>query len=113
MLTIRRGDSEVIDLSIALDLTGVDALTFTAKASVDDDDGDAILQKVLGDGVTITDEENGTAEVAIDAADLDAVEGGTRLVYDVQLERAGTVRTISMGTLLVLPDVTRAREGAS
>jgi hypothetical protein len=115
-LTITRGDDPIFDLYLATtsgaaDLAGVD-LWFTAKESVYDADVDAVIQKVIGSGITVVNESGGIVTISIDHADtvnLRARYLGTPLVWDVQLKDAiGDIQTVANGTLTIEPDITHS-----
>lgn len=112
-IVCKRGDT--IDLEVIatrdgapLDLTGT-SIWFTAKRKLKDADENAIAQKTLGAGITVTDAEAGEALVTLDPADTAALTKETTLYCDVQVvEASGRVTTVASGTLTIELDVTVA-----
>jgi hypothetical protein len=107
-----RGDGETYLLTMTeddepLNLTDAD-MWMTAKRHIRDADADAIFQKTVGDGITITNAEGGLATVELVPADTSELASRTvRLVYDVQVKLAsGRIVTPLKGRLTVEPDVT-------
>jgi hypothetical protein len=107
-----RGDGETYDLAItendvALDLTGAE-MWMTAKRHLRDTDAEAVFQKTVGDGITITDDTGGLATVELVPGDTSGLAARTvRLVYDVQVKlQSGRIVTPLKGRLTVEPDVT-------
>lgn len=106
-----RGDTETYELALtngagALDLTDAD-ITFTVKRRLDDDDLDAVIQKTVGDGITITGATEGEATLVIDPVDTaDLPSHAVRLYYDLQVTVDGQTKTPLQGRLTVRPDVT-------
>lgn len=111
-VTATRGDTIDLEVTVTrdgapVDLTGAD-LWFTAKLKVKDADVDAVAQKTVGSGITVTDAVNGEALITLDPADTDGLTKETTLYCDVQLvEASGRVTTVASGTLTILRDVTR------
>jgi hypothetical protein len=108
----RRGDGEIYQLTLTdddepLDLTDAE-IWMTAKRHIRDTDADAIFQKTVGDGITVTDDTGGLATVQLEPADTSGLAARTvRLVYDVQVKLAsGRIVTPLKGRLTVEPDVT-------
>lgn len=110
-LTIRRGDSRVLDLTAITAagtpylLTGV-ALTFTVKRGFEDADTDALIEKTIGSGIEVTNAAGGIAEISLTSADTAALRPGAWLVWDVQAVENDEVVTLATGSMRVLPDVT-------
>jgi hypothetical protein len=107
-----RGDGEIYLLTMTeddapLDLTDAE-MWMTAKRHIRDADADAIFQKTVGDGITITDAEGGLATVELIPGDTSDLAARTvRLVYDVQVKLvSGRIVTPLKGRLTVEPDVT-------
>lgn len=107
-----RGDGETYLLTVTeddapLDLTDAE-IWMTAKRHIRDADADAIFQKTVGDGITITDDTGGLATVELVPADTSSLAARTiRLVYDVQVKlSSGRIVTPLKGKLTVEPDVT-------
>lgn len=106
-LSIRSGDTPTWELTLTRDgelvnLGGAD-IYFTAKRRVADTDVNAVFQKIVGDGITVT--GTGTADITLDAADTASLDG--LFHWDIQVsESDGTVTTVLAGRLLVKADVT-------
>lgn len=83
-------------------------LWFTAKNKYTDLDVDAVFQKTIGDGITVTNPTQGLFTVSVlpaDTADVSRVK--TILYWDLQLKDAdGKIFTIASGNLIINPDVT-------
>lgn len=111
-LAMTRGDSAVFTVTLtdeagdALNLAGL-VLTFTAKRRHADADEDAVFQKTVGAGITVTNEAGGVAEIAVDPEDTAALGTLRYLVWDLQVEDGTDVRTPLSGRLVISPDVTR------
>lgn len=112
--TIKRGDDRVLavaatDADGAQDLTDV-TLFFTAKLRRADADEDAVIAKDAAD-ITITDEDAGLFEVALDAEDTDSLEAPLLLLWDIQgIDSTAKVRSLAEGRLLIQADITRRTE---
>lgn len=114
-VTMARGDDEVLEGTIYQDdgvteedITGWD-LWFTGKLLITSGDVDAVFQKTIGDGITVTDAANGAYEIAIDAADTDGFAASdTTIQCDLQAkDTLGKVKTLLTGRITVKPEVTR------
>lgn len=102
-LSMYRGDDRTLTITASEPLTGSD-IRFTAKVSRADDE--AVIEKTTGDGIEIGDPDT-TATVTIDAADTEDL-GPVNLRWDIEITDAlGKVRTVAVGRLLILADVTR------
>ena len=115
-LTMRRGDDRELLIAVdgpvrgvRQDITGW-TLWVTAKRAVADADGVAVFRlKTGGQGIALTDPTAGLATAAIPAGATDGLEEETILYVDVQgKDGAGKVRTLASGTIVVVPDITRA-----
>lgn len=112
--TMTRGDTVQFSVVVTLDDVAYDltdcSLWFTAKYKYTDDDDDAVFQKTLGDGITVTSAPQGLAAIVISPTDTDALSLiKTVLFWDLQLvDDSGNVYTIASGNLIVNPDVTQS-----
>lgn len=103
-----RGDTlafnvEIADAeSLASDL---DSITFSCKE--DTDSNSYIFKKTLGDGVTRT--ETGKYRVRVAPEDTNNVEPG-KYAIDLQIGVNNDIATPILGTLTILPDVTRVED---
>jgi hypothetical protein len=81
------------------------SLIFTAKRSAQDSDDAAVFQKVTGAGISVT---GNTAEVEIVPADTLALPSAT-YIWDIQAQSlsTGEVRTVALGGIKLVRDVTR------
>lgn len=113
-LSKKRGDTIPFRLSgvtdrfgdAVADLSGY-TITFTVKASIDDADVDAVLQKTSGGGGIDVQTAEAFWEITADESEL--LTPALRYQWDVQLEDAdGVIATVEEGTLVVSKDVTRA-----
>jgi hypothetical protein len=108
-LTMFRGNTMVFDFAVTLggnpvDLTGAD-IWFTAKTSPAA--SDVVFQKVVGQGITVADAANGTGLIELVPSDTHGLGARTvQLYFDLEVEIAGAVYTVSVGRLVVEPDLT-------
>ena len=109
-LAMFRGDDRVLTVTIIdtegeVDLTEA-VLRFTAKRKIGDSDANAVIVKTSTDGIdTGEDPTLGVATIALDAADTVDEDPG-RLHCDIQLiDSDDKVRTIWLGTLTLVADV--------
>ncbi len=126
-ITILRGDTLRASLLNLGSLAQYVSLDFTVKLHTYDTDDDALIRvrknaSGLTDGllrlngaahttgtdgsITIDDAPTGDVTIVLKANITDDLEPGT-YVYDVQLIEAAEVTTLTSGTLLVTPDITR------
>ena len=102
-VTIYRGRTGVVPLTLSIDGTAVDVSAATVKSQVKTAIGGPLIQELtVGDGVTITDGPNGGLQLEFLVADVgeyvfDAFIGNT--AYD-------DGRPFLQGTIIVLPSVT-------
>jgi hypothetical protein len=89
---------------------GFSDLWFTLKYDWDDDDVDAIVQKTVGNGITVSSPTSaGIAVVRLEPEDTEDLIGPQRLVYDVQLKESDdTITTVASGYANLVRDATRA-----
>jgi hypothetical protein len=108
-LKMFRGDSItfVIDSDPAFDVATATSILFTAKNTIHDLDGGAIIQKALGLGITVLGANRCT--VALVPQDTLAISTlYTALVWDLQIQLAsGAIRTVAAGILEIELDVTQ------
>jgi hypothetical protein len=93
----------VDEAGVAVDLSGAQQITFALarKVSVE-----PLFSKTLGSGVTVTDGPAGKVDVAIDAADTDALKGA--YYHEVELRNAAGKRsTVSYGAVTIQEDLIR------
>lgn len=112
--TITRGDSRTLSGAVTLsgepfNLTSCD-IWFTVKYRYTDDDDDAVFQKTVGDGITVTNPTAGLITIDINPADTEDIpKVKTILVYDLQIKNSGGSKwTSASGNIVVNPDVTHA-----
>lgn len=113
-LTAYRGDTILLLVTVTregdpVSLDGA-SMWFTAKTDLALTDGaSGVIQKTVGDGITVTDSDGGLALVTIDPSDTNDLSGSVVYQCDVQTEEAsGILSTAARGTLTILLDVTRS-----
>jgi hypothetical protein len=103
-----RGDYAAYDLELTLG--GVEetlagkTVRFTAKQSIKDEL--PFFQKTIGDGITVLDEEAGTALLEIDGADTASLEKSATLVCDCEVKDVSGRASTTLFKLPVKQDVT-------
>ncbi len=108
-LTITRGDSERLN-AVITPYTAASSLRFMAKRKLKDADADAIIDKSLGSGITVTivGDENTPAEaqITINPSDTQVLpnkrEPPVVLLYDLV---DGANHTLDTGEIIVEPEV--------
>lgn len=103
-LTMMRGDSRTFTITLTdsagdpYDLTGA-SLWFTVGN---------LVEKTVGDGITVETPANGVATIDFVPADTESVSDVRRAYrYDVQVKLSdGTVKTPIRGLFVITPDVT-------
>lgn len=108
-----RGDTE----NIIVRLNGQGLLIdnfefkFTCKVNESDSDGDALIQKSSGSGITLTQVSNTVieAKIAIDSADTEPLLDKDKLFYDIQMKMLSplSVRTLEKGVFEIEADITQ------
>jgi hypothetical protein len=114
-----RGDSAEYAIAVTTDegpqeITGAE-LTFTAKTSLLAS-GEVVIEKTIGDGITVDDAVEGLATLAIapeDTSGMTLMETSRgqffapTLYWDLQLkDLAGNIYTLNSGTMVVRGDAT-------
>jgi hypothetical protein len=79
------------------DITGW-ALSWMVKADPLDDDEDALVTKVSGDGVAITNGPAGLGAVTVEDDDIAALAGDTRYYHELKRTDAGLETVLIYGT---------------
>ncbi len=115
-ITMFRGDSLVLEIvvkqsDVPTDLTGA-KVWFTAKRTLNDLDGSAIIQVSSPADITIDPDQvanPGKATIVVPASATATLgEAALQLFYDIQVKFSnGRVATVQFGQLLVTPDVTQ------
>lgn len=107
-----RGDTYSRDFTLTGWSLSIDKVYFTVKEKVTDKN--AILQKTLGNGITLMDEteEGKTFNLSICCTDTDEMKTDFEYVFDIEIHSIledGTVikKTIITGILNLLPSSTR------
>lgn len=112
LLSMTRGDTGVFQVTLTdsagdpLVLTDRE-LTFTVKRRLSDSDDDALIQKTVGEGIVVSEDEPGVATITIDPVDTSGIANGPSLYWDIQVQADDDVRTPLSGRLIVIPDATR------
>jgi hypothetical protein len=128
-LTLLRGDSASIPITVDANLEDAEELWLTAKRRVDQDDAASLLMVSLSSGLvylagtttfdaeqtgtlSITDAAAGELVLSLSAAASAALPIVCKGVYDVQKRTAaGSVSTVGLGAFKVTGDVTRTTGG--
>lgn len=116
-LVTTRGDTLNTTFTLGVNITGW-TLLWTLKrrgAWYSAPDSEAVLQAAIGTGLAVTDATTGVVALTV-AATTTATWDPEVYVWDLQGSSAGTVRTVEwtsssarqVGTLTVVPDVTRS-----
>lgn len=113
-LEVIRGDTRRYEITVTddaglpVDLSGASVyFTVRKKYSSGANDTDAVFQKEVGGGITITDGSAGVVALVIDPADTRALPASLFL-YDLQvITGAGDTITAALGEFAVKADVTR------
>ncbi len=113
-LTIVRSDDETLDILVtdqdtgaAINLTGA-TLKWMAKRRRNDADVDALISKAIGTGITVTNAAGGVAEVAITAANTNAIVPGAYYWELQSVDAAAKTHTLAGGRIVILPDLIRS-----
>lgn len=106
-LEIKRGATEVLRTVITPASLVVDStIYFMAKRSKADSDDDAIISKVSGDGISVSDLDVGEILTTIDPADTRTLPNHRlKLYYEFEIEKDDAVYAVEDGTLYVNPEV--------
>jgi hypothetical protein len=113
-LEIPRGDTRRFQVTVTdeaglpVNLSGATIyFTVRKKFASSADDTDAVFQKSVGAGITITDAAAGVIALVIDPADSRSLPKIV-LLYDLQvITAAGDTITPALGDVAINPDVTR------
>lgn len=108
-LQIFRGDSAAVAIATvaSFDLNTAESILFTVKRSTFEADDQALIQKALGTGITVSGDH--ALDVALVPADTENIaDPNLNPVWDIQAQTAaGTVHTVASGRLKISLDVTR------
>lgn len=106
-LAMYRGDDRALVITASESLTGSE-VAFTARRRKD---GETIIEKATGAGITIGSEpDDEKATVTLAAADTADLEPGP-LFWDVEVvDGSGATHTVATGILLIKADVTRSSQ---
>ncbi len=122
-IVVQRGDTLSVSFTGLGSLVGRTKLWFTVKRAPSDTDPQAIIQIEESDGLlflngapatsgqgslTVTNATTGALTIALAAVATATLPGSGSATYDVQVDIAGTVTTLTQGSLTVNVDVTRA-----
>lgn len=109
-----RGDHIILEAAIsqakkALTITGY-AIWFTAKPNISlPDGGSGVIQKTIGNGITVIDAIEGKIRITILPADTAGINLETKYECDVQVKSpTNEIFTVARGTVTVSIDVTQA-----
>lgn len=105
-VTIFAGDSQRLEVEVfdpdgeLVDLLGVQAITWHLSRTVHH--RPAIVEKSIGQGVTVVDAPNGRVDIEIDPADTEGRSG--RHYHEIEvIDEQGHVSTILTGTVTIRP----------
>lgn len=108
-LTMTRGNNKTFNVAVTVgglpySLAGTQ-LFFTTKKSPED--SAYVFRKSIGSGITVTNEAAGLATIELVPADTTALPSlTTSLYYDLEVEKASKIYTLTSGRLVVDPDIT-------
>lgn len=109
-----RGDHIVFEAALsqakkALAITGY-TIWFTAKPNISlPDGGSGVIQKTIGNGITVLDASQGKIRIGLVPADTAGINQETKYECDVQVKSpTNEVSTVARGTVTVSIDVTQA-----
>lgn len=113
-LTMTRGDTRTLQFGSTDNLTTYQQIWFTVKKALSDLDGAAVMQKIIGGGISLSPlGDNTKANIVInptDTAGLTITGASVVLFYDIQTrDGPGNYNTPQTGTLTVNVDVTLTR----
>jgi hypothetical protein len=117
-LEVRKGDDHIIrgtvrgltdqDHLVPVDITGW-FIWFSIKRRYPDTDGQAVVSKVTGGDIVITDAPLGQFEITVRASDFANIPNAERtyMRYDVQVKTATLrINTLGDGDFVILGDIT-------
>lgn len=110
-LVATKGETSLFNINLTrdgspIDLTS-DSLTFRAKRNIGDADADSVIVKTIGDGITVTDALNGTAQLNISGADTAPLTVTELLLFwTLVLNEGSEDETVADGTLQIAVDTT-------
>lgn len=114
-LTMYRGDTMSFKLYLKVDDCPVDVTNgtfwFTVKEYINETDGEALIVKTTGDGITILNAPLGQILVTLNPGDTNVlyINETTTYYWDLQYQDInGIVQTVFIGRLTIIQDVTRA-----
>jgi hypothetical protein len=108
-IEIVKGEDNLVDIDLAVDLDPTDEVWFTAKYERSDTDANAaIAKKRSTGGIVDVDTPQGKCQVKILKANADALTGRA-LVFDVKLKKAdqSTVQTVGTGVAILVDGVNK------
>jgi hypothetical protein len=109
LMTLKRGDSIDYEMTVKnndgtpTDLTGFN-ITFSVKKKFSDID--YVIQKTIGNGITVDDPTTGQVVIHIEHGDTNDLKP-KEYVYDIQFEISGKYYTPVVDKFIVEPEVTR------
>lgn len=108
-LEIVKGEDNLVDIDLAVDLDPTDEVWFTAKYERSDTDAVAAIQKKRSTaGIVDVDAPAGKCQVKILKADTTSLTGRA-LVFDVKVKKAdqSTVQTVGTGVVILVDQVNK------
>lgn len=106
-IVVPKGNTKTVPLTLsingydALDLTGA-SIKFTAKMSPSDPQGEAVIEKTNGDGITIVSATDGQITVDFIPADTADAEELLPITFDIEVTTSTSeVYTVQRGVLTI------------
>jgi hypothetical protein len=108
-IEIIKGEDNLVDIDLAVDLDAGDEVWFTAKYERSDTDANAAIAKKRSTaGIVDVDATQGKCQVKIPKADASSLVGRA-LVFDVKLKKVdqSTVQTVGTGVAVLIDQVNK------
>lgn len=106
-IVVPKGNTKTVPLTLsingydALDLTGA-SIKFTAKMSPSDPQGEAVIEKTNGDGITVVSATDGQITVDFIPADTEDAEELLPITFDIEVSTSTSeVYTVQRGVLTI------------
>jgi hypothetical protein len=111
ILSATRGDTTIYRFS-CVDVDGAPVDLAAAAITMDvrghPDAGDALIEKALGDGLTVVPPSSaGLVDLELEPADTEGLDAG-RYYWDLEVAMGDQAYTVDAGLLMLSADVTRA-----
>ena len=109
-LTVTRGDTLIHRIVVkntdetVKDITGA-TVRYTLRERTYD--GTQVLQKIVGNGVSLTTPASGILDVTLSSADTATLSPSFTYAYDCELTLSGQVQTVQSGVIVIIGDVSQ------